>query len=202
MTTMLPLPPVTAMKSRRHRATLAALCLLAIAGCASQHTYHNKDMDFGSIKTVAVMPFWNLTKDNLAGDRVRDVFSNMLLATNAVYVLPTGEVARAVNRAGLSMAATPSTDEVVKLGSLLKADAIITGVVKEYGEVRSQSSVANVVSVSLQMHETATGKVVWSATSTKGGIGWGARLLGATGGDPVNDVTEEAVDELFAKLFK
>ena len=52
-------------------------------------------MDFGSIRTVAVMPFQNLSRDNLAGDRVRDVFANALLATEAVYVIPNGEVARA-----------------------------------------------------------------------------------------------------------
>jgi hypothetical protein len=75
-------------------------------------------------------------------------------------------------------------------------------VLKEYGEVRTSSATSNVVSLSLQMQEAATGKVVWSGSSTKGGVGWGARLLGATGGDPLNDVTEQAVDDLLKQLFK
>ncbi len=194
------------MDPRRSRrvgpAIVAVAALLAGGGCARQRNYHNRDMDFGSIKTVAVLPFWNLTKDNLAADRVRDVFSNMLLATEAVYVLPTGEVQRAVSRSNLASPFNPSADEVMKLGTLLKVDAVITGVVREYGEVRSSNATANVVSVSVQMQETSTGKVVWSGASTKGGIGWGARLLGTAGGDPVNDVTEQAVDDLLRQLFK
>ncbi len=190
------------MTHRSRNALLAAALVAALAGCARQRSYHNRDMDFGSIKTVAVLPFWNLTKDNLAADRVRDVFSNMLLSTQAVYVLPPGEVGRSISRLGLGAGATPTMEEMVKLGGLLKADAIITGVVKEYGEVHAGNATANVVSVSVQMYETSTGKAIWAGTSTRGGIGWAARLLGTTGGDPVNDVTEQAVDDLLNQLFK
>jgi len=89
----------------------------------------------------------------------------------------------------------------VKIASMLKVDAIITGVLKEYGEVRSVSATGQVVSLSVQMQEGNSGKVVWSASSSKGGIGWGARLLGATGGQPANDVTEAVVDDLLRQLF-
>jgi len=88
---------------------------------------------------------------------------------------------------------------VVKLGAFLKADAVITGVVREYGEVRSGTSVANVISMSIQLIETGTGKIVWSASSTKGGISFWNRLFGG-GGQPLNKVTEQAVDALMDKL--
>jgi len=194
--------PQTARLARRLAAPGLAVALALAAGCVKHRTYQNHDMDFGSIKTVAVMPFWNLTKDAQAADRVRDVFSNMLLATQAVYVLPAGEVARGTGNLGLGQGTTPSTEEIVKLGGLLKVDAVITGVVREYGEVRSGGATANVVSVSAQMYETGTGKVVWAGASTRGGVGWGSRLLGTAGGDPVNDVTEQAVDDLLEQLFR
>jgi polysaccharide biosynthesis protein PelC len=158
-------------------------------------------MDFGSVKTVAVMPFANLSRDNLAADRVRDVFSNALLATEAVYVVPAGEVARAIGRVGIANPTTPSMEEVTKLGTALKAEALITGVVREYGEVRSGTASGNAVSLSLQMYETSTGKVIWSGTTTKGGVGFSDRLLGG-GGAPLNYVTEDAVDDLLNKLFR
>jgi hypothetical protein len=179
-----------------------ALALAMTSGCAGKKSYQNKNMDFGSIKTVAVMPFANLTRDSLAADRVRDVLSNMLLATEAFYVVPTGEMARAINRLAIGSPTAPNTEEIVKLGGMLKVEAVITGVVKEYGEVRGGTSTANVVSISAQMFETATGKVVWSGTSTKGGVSWGSRLLGTAGGDPVNDVTEEATNDLLKQLFR
>ena len=179
----------------------ALLAGLLLAGCASGPRYQDKKMDFGAIKTVAVLPLQNLSRDNLAGERVRDVFSTMLLSTGAVYVLPAGEVNRAIVRGNVQAPATPSIEEVVALGKLLSADALIAGTVKEYGEVRSGSSAANAISMSLQMFETQTGKVVWAASTTQGGIGFGDRLLGG-GGEPMNKVTEDAVRDLLNKLFK
>jgi hypothetical protein len=158
-------------------------------------------MDFGAIRTVAVLPFTNLSREATGADRVREVFSNMLLATGAVYVLPPGEVMRGINRVQIQDPRQPSVEEITKLGGLLKVDAVIRGVVKEYGEVRNASAAANVVSVSVEMYETASGRVVWSAASTQGGIGMSDRLLGS-GGAPMNDVTEHAVDDLLNKLFK
>jgi hypothetical protein len=189
------------MRLAANRALLAAALAGATLACAGKgaRPYQDQGMDFGAIKTVAVVPFSNLTRDTLAGERVRDVFSNVLLATGAVYVLPQGEVARGITKVSVAQASAPSVEEVVKLGQMLKADAVITGVVKEYGEVRSGSAAGNVVSLSLQMTETTTGKIVWAAESTKGGVTFTARLLGG-GGTPLNIVTEQAVRELVEKL--
>jgi hypothetical protein len=158
-------------------------------------------MDFASIQTIAVMPFVSLSRDNISADRVRDVFINKLLSTYAVYVLPVGEVARGATRAEIANPAAPSSEEVIKLAGVIKAQAVITGAVREYGEVRSGTTAANIVSVSLQMIEAQTGKVVWTASSTKGGITIWDRLFGG-GGQPMNKVTERAVDDLVNKLFK
>jgi hypothetical protein len=179
----------------------AVLLALLAAACASTSQYHDREMDFGSVRNVAVLPFSNLTRDNLAGERVRDVFANMLLASGAMYVQPQGEVLRVIGTVGVAVPTTPSVEEVMKLGKALKADAVITGVVKEYGEIRSGNSSANVVSVSVQMIETGTGKTVWFAASTRGGIGFTDRLFGG-GGAPINDVTEAASRDLLHKLFK
>ena len=94
----------------------------------------------------------------------------------------------------------PTAEEVVKLGAFLKADAVITGVVREYGEVRSGTTTANIISMSIQVIETGTGKIVWSASVTEGGVSFWARLFGG-GGQPMNKVTEQAVDALLNKLL-
>ena len=179
--------------------------LFASAGCASTRgsvrvTYRDPNMDFGQLQTVAVMPLANLSRDPTAADRVRDVFMTMLLATQGVYVVPPGEVARGISRAGIAAPATPTAEEVVKFVSMVKADAVITGTVREYGEVRSGSAAASMISVSMEMMEGQTGKVVWSASSTKGGVSTADRLFGG-GGKPMNIVTEEAVEDLLDKLF-
>jgi polysaccharide biosynthesis protein PelC len=177
--------------------------IVLLTACASggrRDMFRDPNMDFGSIKTVAIVPLANLTRDTLAADRVKDVLANNLYATGGVYVVPPGEVARGIARAGIAIPSSPSIEEVKKLGGILSVDAVITGVVKEYGEVRSGSVASNVISLSLQMVETQTGKVIWSASITKGGVSAWDRLVGG-GGEPVDDVTERAVNDLIEKLF-
>jgi len=183
--------------------TFVLLTLALLMACATSNggTYIDQNMDFGAIKTVGVMSFANLTRDTIVSERVRDVFINSLLSTGAVYVLPTGEIARGVARAEIQNPTAPSGEDVIKLGGIIKVQAIITGVVREYGEVRSGTTSANMISLSLQMIETQTGKIVWTASSTKGGISIWDRLFGG-GGRPMNVITEKAVDDLINKLFK
>lgn len=181
-------------------------CLqLCMGGCSlmppAVPDYTNAQMDFSAVRTVAVMPFQNLTSDDQASERVRDAFMGMLLATEQIYVLPPGEVARGVNRVGVRIPQTPTVEEITKLKAVLEVDAVITGVLREYGPVRSGSAEANLVSLSLQMIETQNGTVVWSASSTKGGITAVDRLLGS-GGQPMNDVTTQVINDLLDQLFE
>ena len=182
----------------------AALILLIplIGGCAGRGVkYHNPEMDFASLKSVAVLPLSNLTKDQYAAERVRDVFITMLLATGSMYVIPPGEVFRGLARAGMADPTHPSAEEVKRLAGIVSVDAVITGTVREYGEVRSGQTAANTISVTLQMMEAQTGRVVWTGATTKGGITFKDRLFGG-GGEPLEEVTRVAVEDLLDKLFE
>ena len=176
--------------------------LVLFLACASvpPGDYHDPNMDFSIIQTIAVMPFANLSRDKLAAERVRDALTHSLLATGALYVVPSGEVARGMDRIGIHDPTSPSLEEVTRLASIIRVDALITGTVREYGELRSGTTSANILSLSVHMIETNSQKVVWTATSSKGGIRLQDRLLGS-GGKPMNDVTEAAVNEIVKKLF-
>lgn len=199
--------PPTGRPSKRFGSLLfryvsVLLAGLAVAGCASTGSaYRDPNMDFGLIQTVAVMPFNNYSRDQIAGERVRDVFMTLLQGTGAVYVVPPGEVARGINRVDVKNPASPTPEEVVRFAAVVKADTVITGAIREYGEVRSGSTSANVISMSLQMLEAQTGKVVLTASSTKGGVTTTDRLFGG-GGEPMNKVTERAVDALLDQMFR
>lgn len=182
---------------------ISLLIFFGLAACAHKTSgvFRDQSMDFGAIQNIAVMPLSNQTREQTASDRVRDVFINKLLSTGAAYVLPVGEVKRGITRAGISDPTAPSPEEIVKFAGIVKVDAVITGVLKEYGEVRSGTASATSIALSMQMLEAQSGRVVWSASSTKGGITIGDRLLGG-GGEPMNVVTEKAVDDIIDKLFK
>jgi hypothetical protein len=185
------------------------ICILPIVlffliACATRYrvaeNYHDPDVDFALLRTIAVMPFSNLTNDKLAGERVRSTFMNSLFSTGALYVIPAGEVARGISRAGIENPWALSGEEVSKLAAIVGADSVITGVVTEYGEVRSGAVTSNVISVNMQMIEKESRKVIWSASTTKGGISIWDRLFGG-GGEPMEDVTQAAVDDIIKKLF-
>jgi hypothetical protein len=180
------------------------LILVFLVACTSKpsvsESYHDPDIDFSLLRTIAVMPFSNLTNDKLAGERVRNTFINSLFSTAALYVIPAGEVARGISRAGIENPWSPSGEDVSKLAAIVGADSVITGVVNEYGEVRSGAITGNVISVSMQMIEKESRKVIWSASATRGGISTWDRLFGG-GGQPMEDVTQAAVNDIIKKLF-
>jgi hypothetical protein len=109
-------------------------------------------------------------------------------------------VARAIQQTQIVDPTAPSTEEINKITAVLQADAVFTGAVREYGEVRSGTTAANVISVSMEMFEARSQKVVWVASSTRGGISLADRLLGS-GGQPMNEVTQAAIDDLVNKLL-
>jgi hypothetical protein len=183
---------------------ILSLLLASLAACASSSetsSFHDPEMDFAALRSVAVMPFANFSRDKQAEKRVRDTFANTLLATGAVYVVPSGEVARGIARAGIANPSAPSLEDVVRLASIIRVDAVFTGAVTEYGEVRSGSVTANVISMSVEMIEIQTQRTVWTASSTKGGITIWDRLFGS-GGRPMGDVTRAAIDEIMDELFQ
>jgi hypothetical protein len=184
------------------RKAFLVMMLFVLTGCAgTMDVYRDANMDFGAVHNVAILPFTNLTRESAAAERVRDIFTTTLLATGGVYVIPPGEVARGISRAGVNNPTAPSTEELIKMAGIIKADAVITGTVREYGEMRSGTASANAISLSVAMVEAQTGRVVWSATTTRGGIGITDRLFGG-GGEPMNEITEKAVNDIIKKLFQ
>jgi TolB-like protein len=185
--------------------TLLVSMLLWTAGCAghrgAQATFHDPNMDFGLIRSVAVLPFDNLTTSAQAGGTSRDVFMTLLQAKVDLYVIPPGEIQRSISRTQPEDPVRPTAEEVIKLAANLGADVVITGTVLEFGQVRSGSATSNVCSLSVKMLEGQTGRVVWSASTTRGGISAGDRLVGS-GGQPMNVVVSKAADDLVGRLFQ
>jgi polysaccharide biosynthesis protein PelC len=187
---------------RRISILFIAFAFLWLNGCAtsSPDVFRDSTMDFASIKTIAIFPLANFSKDQLAGERVRDVMANAIMANSDIYVIPPGEVARGIANAGVAIVSAPAPDELVRFCKATKADAVITGTLREYGDVRSGTAMADVISLGVQLVESQTGRIVWSTSTTQGGIDIWARLFGG-GGKPLNVVTEKAVYDIISKLF-
>ncbi len=175
--------------------------VVSLAGCGGHSTvYHDKNMDFGAIHAVAVLPFVTLQGGSNSAEMLRDDLMNSLMATGAFYVVPSGEVAHGIAISGMQNPAQPTVDDVKKFCSLEKVNAVITGVVKEFGSIGSGATSSNEISVNLQMIEGQTGRVVWSADTTLGGVTIFDRLFGG-GAQPMDNISQKAVNDLIKKLF-
>lgn len=194
------------MSSARSHRTALALVLLAPAllSCASglQPTeFANPRFDFGFLERVAVIPFENLSSDQQAGMRVTRLLITELLASGAVDVVEPGEVQAALGRLGAGRTNTPNAQQVLALGRDLGVQAVIIGTVAQSEVLRSGAVGIPVVSVDAQMLETDTGAIVWAATHTEKGGGFGARVLG-TGGEPIAETTRRCVRALLDTLVE
>ena len=195
------------MQSRRHLygspTVLCWLCLVAFGlGCASNipsTEFTNPNIDFSFIQRVAVLPFENLSNDQQAGFRATRLAITELLASGAVDVVEPGEVEGALAQLP-GRPTRPTIEQLISLGRDLGVQGIILGTVAQSEVLRAGAVGRPAVTLDAQMVETETGAVIWAATHTERGGGFGARVLG-TGGEALSETTRRAVQGLLATLL-
>ncbi len=181
---------------------LAALAP-ALVGCASHTTqYLHPNVDLGAMKTVAVLPFENVTQEQTAGEKVQRIFTTELLATGVFQVVEPGAVNKALRaeRSDLAVSALAPAD-LKRLGETLKVDGFFMGSVIDFNESRSGSTPAPEVTVQLRLVEAQSGVTVWNTSKTKSGASLGARMFGV-GGDSLTQAAREVVREELHTLVK
>lgn len=173
------------MRPRAAFPVFAAAAIFLVAGSCSKKvtTFTHPTADFSLIERVAVLPFENLTGDNTAAEKVRQVVIIELLSSGAVQVVDVGEVGRGLRAASVGNAAQPSREDVRRLGQELQVQALLGGSVQEYSAGRSAASATN-VSMVFRLIETDSGEVIWSSSVSKTGVGAMARLFGVGGDSP------------------
>lgn len=172
-----------------------------LSGCAGQTiSYHIKeDVDFSFIKRVAILPLDNFTSNKTAAESVRQVVTTEMLSSGFVDVVVPGDVMAAINNIGIRSISSPSLEEIKALGKFLKVQAVVTGSVDNYAEVRRGNVTAAEVSITLMMVDTAAGDIIWSVSKTSPGAGFMARHFGArtpTLSETVSKVVREAIATL------
>lgn len=178
------------------------LFLLLLYGCPggvpASYTHPNLDLSF--YESVAVLPFNNLTQDQFAGARVRELVVSELLLTNLFNVLEPGIVDRAYRKVGVRPGTPLTKEEIKKLGDELNVQALVTGTVEIYRELRMGRALVPEVSIELRLIDVDSALPAWSVSATEGGIGLGTQLLGvrpATLSEATRTVVRKAVDSLF-----
>jgi len=188
--------------SKKYLLLFMFLTLFIVSGCHSRVPYNyyiNPDIDLSFFKRVAVMPLDNMTSDKYAGEVVRNVLVNELLASGLVEVVMPGEVMAAVNELDIQNISSLNARQINALGKVLNVEAVIMGSVEKYGEVRSGNVSAPEVAISLMMADIGTGNIIWSVNINAGGAEFMARHFGArskTMSETVITVVREAISTL------
>lgn len=177
---------------------LCAVLALASAGCRSPRAlYVHPNADLGSVRTVAVLPFENVSGERLAADKVQKLFVAELLAASAFQIVEPGLVQKALRNERVDSAAQLTADDMKKVAAALGAEALFLGSVLEWSETRGASVAAPRIVIQLRLVEAASGATLWSITDGRSGASFSERLFGVGG-----DTPEEAAQKLLKRELK
>ncbi|MEO0278930.1 MAG: hypothetical protein ABIM21_06610 [candidate division WOR-3 bacterium] len=156
--------------------------ILILTGCGlvpskPSSLFIDSKYDFGSIKRIAVLPFENLTEDRQAGEVIRYMVINQI--QEVVETVPVGDVESYLKRLNITSVKDLTTEQMQRLCRDLKADAVVTGTVYKYGEVRFGNISAPEVSLSIVMMEPESGAIIWSVTAHKTSANFWVKYFGA-----------------------
>lgn len=179
------------------------LLFLAAAGCRSTATtqYVHPNADIGAIRTVAVLPFENLTQERAAGDKVQKIFQTELLALGVFDVVEPGQVAKLLRTERVESVDTLGPADLNRIGGELKAQGLFIGSVVDFADNRTGSTPAPEVTIQLRLVETESGVTVWSVSRTQSGATASARLFGI-GGESLSEAARQLVRQELRTLVK
>ena len=179
------------------------LCLPSCFGGKSfiKKTYVRQNIDIGYIKKVAVLTFENHTKEESAGEIVRDIVTTNILAMKIFDVVGKSIVdAVLADEVGPEENLTGFDKELLKrIAKRLKVDGLIIGSVDYFEEKRDVSYQYPVVTLTLRLIDGKTGIVLWQTSGTESGYSLMDRLFGVKSKD-INELTFGLVEKLLRTL--
>jgi hypothetical protein len=180
---------------------LLATLLTIVAGCGGTGgSYVHPNVDFGYMKRAAVLPFQNLTPDELADERIQSIFLMELLEADILEIVDPRETVAAMQSLGLTPGRPLTPEQIVELGEKLSVEAVFFGAVEEYGISPSDRRRGPEITIVLAMSETQTGIVVWRAQAHNTGASIWRKLFGGGSAD-LYTVSQETVHDALRTLL-
>lgn len=152
-------------------AIFAHFLVLLAAGCSTTTLTSGKIQGTG--KSIAVVPFENLSNHRHAGLIMTDLATTILHVSPKFDVHEVSEVAdhgqvrlRHLETDPWEHQVGVNTEAAVEVGKALKTDYALAGSVGEYGFVDGFGETAN-IGVTLRLVEVSTGKVIWAGSLSR-----------------------------------
>jgi TolB-like protein len=174
---------------------------IIIAGCG--HNYitarATEGDDLAGIKSVAVLPFENMTKFHEAGKIVPDLLATELYISGRFKVMERTEAVAICAEEGIRIPEAMDAGYARTLGEKLGVDGVFIGSVSEYWYRiyrEEDEEVEPAVGINARLVNVKTGDVVWSASITRSSYD-----LLMTQKDPLNRIAQLSVMEMLDTLL-
>jgi len=158
------------MVKRAQPLTMLMAGAVLLAGCGHRRVRMTEGLSLHAVKRIAVLPFDNRSEEINAGERVTHVFIAALHKERVVQILELGEVERFLIRNRIRSTAQVDLQLLSAMGRELGVDAVLLGIVDEYGYRIMSGDQIPVVGVSLRILDTRTGNILLAASYSRSGI--------------------------------
>lgn len=179
---------------------LLLLSIVFFSGCGGPLSYIHPTADLTYIKTVAIVPFENLTQQKGAEGKVMNVVATEVLKRGVFDVVESGEVVKVLKEEGFKSPGSISKRVAERAAKRLNVQAFIIGSVEEYGVSRTGGSSYPEVSVSIKLLDAKSYTILWEASHSVKGTTVLDRLFGISK-KSTSDLAKELVDDMFDTLF-
>ncbi len=164
------------------RGVLAFLIGILLAGCGTFDYKHDNVSVAGearSIKRVAVLDFefYRLEKGRIdrgkieralnAGEIVADIFTEHLLGTGLYQIIGKKRTQTLLAQGNVSWNDLLARSDWGQIRDLLGVDAIVLGVVAEFGDWRSRLNWGGVSVFTARLVDLNSGQVIWSVSANR-----------------------------------
>ncbi len=177
------------------------LLIIPAAGCGHKYISARVERgeDLSRIRSVAVLPFENMTKFHEAGKIVADLFATELYISRKYRVMERTEAVALCAEQGIRLGEAVDAEYARTLGEMLGVDGVFIGSVSEYWYRvyrEEDEEVEPAVGINARLVSVATGEVLWSASVTRSSYD-----LFLSRKDPLNRVAQLALMKMLRTLL-
>jgi curli biogenesis system outer membrane secretion channel CsgG len=156
----------------KFKVLITTFLLFSFFGCG--HSYNRFFVGWpegiNRMKSVAVMPFENLTSFPNAGEIVSELFTAELYTSGRFKVLESEQIKRILDEKGIELPRVIDRSFAQEIGAILGVDGVFIGSVSEYWyrirmeETREEEPA---VGFNVRLVDVKTGAVVWASSCSR-----------------------------------
>ena len=159
---------------RKIAVLIMVISLSILSGCAGTSVigYLRPDVTAARIKSMAVIPFDNISGHPDAGKKVVNLLLTELVRAELFEIADMGEVESSLRRLRIRTTAEIDLLKLRDLGEQLNVQVIIVGSIDEYELRQERGGAIPIVAVNARMLDVKTGDILWTISHTHEGDDW------------------------------